>query len=328
VSHVPQDLRALGLLALLAGGLSAAHADFTPALTVRHVNTYGKLEGGPLPRPETVTYDPQRKELYVTLPSDGQVSILSAKLVPLYRFQHSVRDALGNVVRGEPDGALAGKRGMIFIVDRLWDHLDVADFRGRSLRTINVSELLGGRAGLGRMDRDDAGNLYVVEDLTQTVLVLSPEGKLLRKIGSEGPKPDGAANLRDVAVGPDGSVYLVDATAEPCVRVFDAYGKYLTSFGSHSDKPEGLHMPTGVAVDAADRVWVTDCVAHEVKSFGRDGAVLAVVGGVGTADGRFYFPVDVACGEDGEVFVVERAGNRLQAFHAEAAPGSAPEGAP
>jgi sugar lactone lactonase YvrE len=167
------------------------------------------------------------------------------------------------------------------------------------------------------MDRDTEGRLYVVEETTQTVLVLSPEGKLLRKVGDDGPPPEGLRMLVDVAVGADGTTCLLDGTAEPCIRVFDADGKYLSGFGEHADKPEGLHMPAGVAVDDAGRIWAVDTVAHELKAFTRDGAALAIVGGMGTADGRFYFPSDVACGADGALYVTERGGDRIQAFQVE-----------
>jgi DNA-binding beta-propeller fold protein YncE len=303
----------------MATGMSRAGAEFTPTLTLRHARTYGEFRRATLPRPESVTFDPQRKELYVTTPTNHQVVILNQNLAPVFRFQHYVRDGRGALTPGEPGSAMAGDRGQILITDRVSDQLDVTDFRGKPLRSIDLAASLGAGAAVhpGRMDRDSAGQLYVVEETTQTVLVLSPEGKLLRRVGADGPPPDGLQMLADVAVAPDGSVVLLNATAEPAVRVFDAEGKYETGWGERSDKPEGLHMSVGVAVDSAGRIWVADTVAHEVKAFTRDGAVLAIAGGMGTADGRFYFPSDVACGADNALYVTERGGDRLQAFQVE-----------
>jgi len=319
VPHVPQDLRVVGLLALMAGGMSAARAEFTPTLTVRHERTYGKFRQGPLPRPDSVTFDPRRSELYVATPQNHQVVILNQNLAPLFRFEHQVRDGRGNAMPGEPGSALADDRGQILITDRLSALIDVTDFRGRPLRSIDVAPWIDAESPVhpGRMDRDSAGKLYVVEETTQTVLVLSPEGKLLRQVGADGPPPEGIRMLVDVAVGADGAICLLDGTAEPAIRVFDSDGKYLSGFGEHADKPEGLHMPAGVSVDSAGRIWAADTVAHEVKAFTRDGTVLAIVGGMGTADGRFYFPSDVACGADGALYVTERGGDRIQAFRVE-----------
>jgi len=329
VSQLPQDLRGLGAAVLLAVA-STASADFAPTLTLRHQRTYGQFHRETLPRPDGISFDPRRKELYVATPGAHQIVILNQNLAPVFRFQHHVRDEQGNLALGEPVSAVVGERGEIFVADRASNRLDVADFRGRSLRSIDIAPLIDAEPPVrpGRMDRDRDGNLYVVVETAQLVLVLSPEGTLLRKIGSDGPAPEGMRMLVDVAVGPDGAVSLLDGTAEPSVRVFDAEGKYLTSFGEHSDKPEGLHMPAGVAFDAAGRIWVVDSVAHEVKAFTRDGTVLAIAGGMGTADGRFYFPSDVACGTDDALYVAERGGDRLQAFHVEtvrdAASGAAP----
>jgi DNA-binding beta-propeller fold protein YncE len=55
---------------------------------------------------------------------------------------------------------------------------------------------------------------------------------------------------------------------------------------------QGLDRPTGLACDAA-AVWVVETGAHRVVVLGRDGS-RRLVGGRGTSDGQFNFPVAIA----------------------------------
>ena len=55
---------------------------------------------------------------------------------------------------------------------------------------------------------------------------------------------------------------------------------------------QGLDRPTGVACDAR-AVWVVETGAHRLVALGRDGS-RRVIGGRGTGDGQFNFPVALA----------------------------------
>jgi hypothetical protein len=72
---------------------------------------------------------------------------------------------------------------------------------------------------------------------------------------------------------------------------------------------QGLDRPTGVACDAR-AVWVVETGAHRLLALGRDGS-RRVIGGRGTGDGQFNFPVALArLGE--EVLVGDTLNFRIQ----------------
>ena len=329
MSRLPQDMKRAFRLALTAWVAAIASTSVwaqghAPALGLQHVFTFSAYGKGPLSAPDGVAVDPVRNEVYVADPATHEVVILNAKGSPAFRFQHWVRDprGAGPLVQGEPCCALPGDKGTIFVTDRMSDQIDVTDFRGRKLRSLDLTALLGSaqKAAPRRMDRDPAGNLYVVEEMSRQVIVISPQGKVLRKLGGRGKQASQFEMIADVAVDAAGMTYVLDSEREPGVKVFDGNGAYVRGFGEHSDRPEGLHFPVAVATDHTGVVWIVDSFAHEVKAFTAAGDCLADFGHMGSGDGQFYFPSDVACSAGDELYVVERGGDRLQGFQIQRAP--------
>jgi len=59
---------------------------------------------------------------------------------------------------------------------------------------------------------------------------------------------------------------------------------------------------------------VADTFSHCVVRFGPNGREIARFGCRGTAQGQFDEPQDLALDQDGTLYVIEMANNRLQAF--------------
>jgi hypothetical protein len=78
---------------------------------------------------------------------------------------------------------------------------------------------------------------------------------------------------------------------------------------------EHLQRPVGLAVDETlGRVYVADAGAHAVVSFSLDGEYLATLGGRGSGDAQFNFPVDVAVDAAGRLFVLDSMNARIKVF--------------
>jgi len=267
--------------------------------------------------PQGLAFDASRGEIYVADTGNHQIVVLGKNGVPVGRFAHRVRDQSGDRTPGEPAGLLSADGGTVWVTDALSDQVDLLDIRGMPLRAIDVTAALGRgtRASPGKMDADREGNLYLVERSSGQVLVFDRRGGLARAFGRRGKGEGRFEMVADVAVGSDGTSYVLDSVGTPVVQAFDAQGRHLLGFGRHSNKAEDFHFPVALAVDSKERLWVADTFSHEVKAYSASGEFLGAFGEAGTGPGQFFFPSDVVTSPDGTLYVLEKAGRRLQAFH-------------
>jgi tripartite motif-containing protein 71 len=165
------------------------------------------------------------------------------------------------------------------------------------------------------------GNLYVT-DLSQRVTVISRAGTVLRRWGKPGSgpgefkfSPGGPTVPTDVqaqiAVGPDGKVYVSDS-GNARVQVFTPQGRFVRQFGSYGSGKGQFLRPYHLAVDVTGDVYVADDQAGTLSKFSPAGKVLWQIGGGASSDpdltGLFKFSgFDV----HGRLVVVNDAVNRV-----------------
>lgn len=108
----------------------------------------------------------------------------------------------------------------------------------------------------------------------------------------------------DVAVGPDGSIYVVDGV-NYAIKVFDSEGRFQFSFGSHGSGPGQFDYPLGMDIDAAGRLYVADSGNSRIQIFLPDGSFLNEINLV-VSNGKKCDPTDVAVDSAGtKAFVVD-----------------------
>jgi uncharacterized protein (TIGR03663 family) len=155
--------------------------------------------------------------------------------------------------------------------------------------------------------------------------------------GEPGTGPGQFTYPRGVAIGAEGSVYVVDS-GNHRIQVFDRGGTFLRAWGSlcaldsgqGCTDPDGagplvagdgqFHEPWGIAVSPDGRVYVADTWNHRIQAFESDGAFLAKWGSFGeTADLTqwFYGPRDVAVEAEDRVFVTDTGNERVMVFAAD-----------
>lgn len=173
---------------------------------------------------------------------------------------------------------------------------------GRMLRPINVTIDSDGTryvadAGVNRVlvyDRDDrfvralgaegqfrptdvaiAGNrLYVVDILNHQVHVLDKRsGALLFKFGKAGSDKGDLFQPTNIAIGPDGDVYVAE-TGNFRVQRFSADGVHRRFYGEQGNVPGTFARPKGLAVDRSGRIYVGDAAIQNVQIFEGDGRLL------------------------------------------------------
>ena len=162
---------------------------------------------------------------------------------------------------------------------------------------------------------DSQDNVYVFNRGEHPVIVLDSEGTFLRSWG------EGVfSNPHGVTVGPDGSVYCVDA-GDHTVRKFTRDGRLLMTIGE-KDRPspqnsgEPFNRPTHTAVDlTSGELFVSDGYSNaRVHKYTPEGDLLFSWGESGTGPGEFNTVHNIAVDDDGWVYVADRENHRIQVF--------------
>jgi len=140
-------------------------------------------------------------------------------------------------------------------------------------------------------------------------------GNHLFDIGKRGSGP-GEFNLpRDVAIGKNGQIYVVDG-GNFRVQIFDRNGKYQQSFGSVGKQPGNFARPKEIASDAAGNVYVVDAAFGNFQIFNADGDLMMYIGDRSERDGpaKYMLPSGIYVDEDGRIYMVDQWFKKIDVF--------------
>lgn len=230
-----------------------------------------------------------------------------------------------------PSGVAVDGEGRIYVSDAKNDNVQAFDRSGAFSSKFGEKGVDAGnfRTPSG-VDVDGMGNLYVVDQGNNRLEKFDPRGVFMSQIVS-GPKPIEKINisrtsspikfiswprfkrLRDVAVGPDGTIYLLDEGLY-IVHAYSPQGAYLFSFGGRGNRGGKFEKPSGIAVGALGIVCVTDEKNNTLQLFDPEGRFLTSVGGKGKGPGQFNQPQGVGANPEGRIYVADKGNRRVQVF--------------
>lgn len=231
-----------------------------------------------------------------------------------------------------PEAVAADTNGTVYIAQ--------GDGRIRKL-TGGVIATLATVAGATALAADPAGNVWVAQRARNRVLKLGPSGATVNSYPIEVPEslaaaasgnvfvatgagtvwkimPAGTASvlgrvgeLCGIAAGPDGTVYVAERDSRAVFRI--SLNGELSSFGV-------LESPGRIAVTAAGGVVSVDTTKHRILGLSAQGSF--PIAGTGTAgfsgdglpavDAQFAEPADIAADPLGNLYVADRANNRIR----------------
>jgi DNA-binding beta-propeller fold protein YncE len=116
----------------------------------------------------------------------------------------------------------------------------------------------------------------------------------------------------DIAVGPDGSIYIVDA-GNKRVQKFNADGEFISKW-SGGYGYGSFNSPFGVAVSDDGYVYITDSIGRSVWKFDNEGFVLKKWRWSGPASWFGGIPYGIDIDSGGYVFVTDDLNNTIQKF--------------
>lgn len=180
------------------------------------------------------------------------------------------------------------------------------------------------------------GSLYIADNGNLRVRRIAPDGVITTFAGSTfGSSGDGGPatlaqfnQVTDVAVGPDGSVYIADAGAhlvrrvsrDGTIRAFAGNGAIAFSGDGGPATDAGME-PYGLAVGPDGSVYIADRQASRVRVVDQTGIIATFAGTSSasfTGDGGpanlagLSGPTGVALGPDGSVFIMDRSNHRVR----------------
>ena len=205
---------------------------------------------------------------------------------------------------GKPWGTSAGieigPRGEIWAIDRCGANScdgsklaavhQIDPKTGKPIRSIGAG-LFAFPHGL-HVDKD--GNIWVTDAAVskdgkkgEQVIKLSPDGKVLLRLGTAGVSGGGPNRFHDpgdVTTAPNGDIYVADGhgTVAPdlppdtVVRIikFTPDGKFIKAWGSLGSGPSQFRNPHALVFDSQGRLLVADRVNGRIQLFDQDGKYL------------------------------------------------------
>lgn len=221
------------------------------------------------------------------------------------------------------------------IVDQMWDYINeekltqipTGDALEEITTTIYPEQFIGGDELLNEprgIDIAPDGSIYVADSKNNQIKHFSTSGILLDSWGSFGSITDDSApggtfyEPWDVAVAPDGTVYVAD-TWNHRIQKFTAEGDFINMWGyfAQSSSNEGYWGPRSITVDDEGYVYFADTGNKRIVVFDKNDSFVAQFGSAGSAYGQFDEPVGLALDEEENLYIADTWNSRVQVLKPE-----------
>lgn len=219
----------------------------------------------------------------------------------------------------KPLGLDVDRAGRLYVADASLKMIMIYDRDGKFLRKIGGKDLFD---RISSVTVDPAGRQIYVVDIggvkseNHRIRVFeTATGRHVMDIGKRGDGP-GEFNLpRDMAIGTEGRLYVVDG-GNFRVQVFNADGTYRDSFGAVGRQLGNFARPKEIATDPDGNIYVADAAFGNFQIFNPDGELLMFVGSRSEQGGpaKYILPSGIAVDDDGRVFFVDQWFAKVDVF--------------
>jgi ABC-type Fe3+ transport system permease subunit/DNA-binding beta-propeller fold protein YncE len=200
----------------------------------------------------------------------------------------------------------------LFVVDKT-GRIQRFSLEGDFLDVIKMPQIEAGKpTGLSVAPN---GKLYVADTHYHRVVIFSADGEMLDEFGQFGQENGCFIYPTDVALSPDGRIFVSEYGGNDRVSVFSDQGDFLYCFGFSGDGHGQLSRPAAVCIDLSrKRLYVADACNHRIAIYDYDGKLLRYIGSAGRGPGQLRYPYDLALLSEGILAVCEYGNNRIQLF--------------
>jgi sugar lactone lactonase YvrE len=174
---------------------------------------------------------------------------------------------------------VADKCGALLCTDRTEDPIQEFDLSGTLLKSFGSGMMISPHG----IHIDRGGNVWVTDNgeaagKGQQVLKFSRDGKLLMTLGRAGMHgADGETfnQPTDVAVAPNGDVFVSDGHVNARIVKFSSDGRFIKAWGRKGGGPGEFDLPHALAFDSQGRLFVGDRSNSRIQIFDQEGNFLA-----------------------------------------------------
>lgn len=233
------------------------------------------------------------------------------------RYSRIGENEPGRIIK--PLGIDVDRTGNLYVADVTARDIKVFDAEGRYVKSI------GGPKWFDRLVSvtvDPAGERIYVVDIggvssnNHRIRVFDPRSAAhLFDIGTRGTGP-GEFNLpRDLAIGKEGRLYVVDS-GNFRIQVLTRDGVFIKSFGAVGTQFGQFARPKEIATDLKGNVYVIDSAFGNFQVFSAEGELLMFVGDRSERDGpaKYMLPSGIFVDEDGRVYTVDQWFRKVEVF--------------
>ncbi len=247
--------------------------------------------------------------------------------IPGQRFFKLGDEGAGQLIM--PMGLDVDGAGNVYVVDNSARLVQVYDGNGKHLRTLaDGGQLFVRPSGIAVDAKGE--RIYVVDtggidnDKHRVRVFDAQTGQHLLDFGTRGSGP-GEFNLpRDVTIGKDGLLYVVDG-GNFRVQIFKPDGSFVRTFGAIGRQGGQFSRPKEAATDAQGNVYIVDSAFGNFQIFTPEGELLLSVGSRSERDGlgKYMLPSGIALDGDGRVYIVDQFFRKVDVYR----PAELPAGA-
>lgn len=124
---------------------------------------------------------------------------------------------------------------------------------------------------------DASGNIWLVDAGAHAVYKTDSRGNVLLQLGEKGVAGTDREHFNlptDVAIAPDGSIYVSDGYGSARVVKFSSEGQFILEWGTRGTGPGEFGLPHNLVTDNRGRVYVTDRDNQRIQVFDSEGNFL------------------------------------------------------
>ena len=174
----------------------------------------------------------------------------------------------------------------VYVFHRGSHPIMVFDKSGKFLRSFGDG-VYGSTHGL-RIDHE--GNIWTTDIENHVVLKMDKHGRIRMVLGRRGVAEE--ANDRfnmptDVAIAPNGDIYISDGYGNSRVVQLSKDGSFIRAWGKRGVGPGEFNTPHSIALDKQGRVYVADRENFRIQVFDSEGKFLQMWGHVGSPWGLY-----------------------------------------
>ncbi|MDC0199950.1 6-bladed beta-propeller, partial [Candidatus Nitrosopelagicus sp.] len=152
--------------------------------------------------------------------------------------------------------------------------------------------------------------IYVVDSGNSRIQKFTFDGEYISQFGQSGKRGGNFITPVDIAINSD-KIYVTDSNQSKII-IFDLEGNFKKIF---NNSVGGYQIyPEGIVFDQENNFYIVDYRNNRIIQYNEFGVPLSMFGQMGTNDGNFKFPKDVAVSNDGYLFVTDTQGHRIQKF--------------